>query len=274
MLQAELHGKLPEIERMEDVLTSNIFGMIKYMPPSVGIFNILSCAKDYSKDRKPLIDNLKNQNLNFQDYDHVDFLFWENSSEHGEPDIILIMKSSKQTLDDLMLCIEVKYFSPKSRFGDQDQLMDYFLSLNNPNARRTYKNKKISRFEGKFVGLIYLTHFSQYTSVRDSLKEIYKKESINYEHKLFELRWHDIARILTTLKCKTKYEEDIVKDLVLLLQKKNLLDFSGFSAPSFELKYEPFLSVSSNLVKSSFSGFSILDSPDILNYEKNIFLEG
>lgn len=273
MLQAELHGKLPEIVRKEDVLTSNIFGMIKYLPPSVGIFNILAYAKDYSKDRKPLIETLKNQNLSFQDYDHVDFLFWENSEEHGEPDIIIIMKSSKQSLDDLMLCIEVKYFSPKSRFGENDQLMDYFISLNNPSARRTYKNRKISSFKGKFIGLIYLTLYSQYKSVRNSLEEIYKKESSNYEHKLFELRWNDITRILTSLKCKTQYEENIVKDLVLLLQRKNLMDFHGFSEPSFELKYASFLSMSSNLVKSSFSGFGILDSPDILNYEKNIFLE-
>jgi hypothetical protein len=37
MLQAELHGKLPEVERKEDVLTSNVFGMIKYIHPGKSI---------------------------------------------------------------------------------------------------------------------------------------------------------------------------------------------------------------------------------------------
>ena len=229
MIQAELKGKLPEVENREDVLTSNVLGLMKYLPPREGIFKILSELKDYSMNRNSLFDNLKSQNININDYDTVDYLFWENSAKYGEPDLILIIKSPKQHLKELMLCIEVKYFSGKSRSGEYDQLMDYCLSLENKDARKTYKNPKIKKFNGIFLGLIYLTYFSQYNSVREALREIRKKGFNHYESNLYELRWNDITRVLSSSESKNKYENKLIKDVVLLLKKKNLVDFEGYS---------------------------------------------
>jgi len=238
MIQAELKGKLPEVENREDVLTSNVLGLMKYLPPRKGIFKILSELKDYSMDRNSLFDNLKSQNININDYDTVDYLFWENSPKHGEPDLILIIKSPKQHLKELMLCIEVKYFSGKSRSGEYDQLMDYCLSLENKDARKTYKNPKIKKFNGIFLGLIYLTYFSQYNSVREALREIRKKGFNDYESNFYELRWNDVTRVLSSSESKNKYENKLIKDVVLLLKKKNLVDFEGFTNVSFSYKFD------------------------------------
>lgn len=47
MLQAMLHGKLTrQEEEMEDLLTSNVFGLVKYLPPEMVLIPFLSQAKD------------------------------------------------------------------------------------------------------------------------------------------------------------------------------------------------------------------------------------
>jgi len=51
MLQAMLHGKLTRKEEsMEDLLTSNAFGLMKYLPPEAALFPFLSLAKDPFSD--------------------------------------------------------------------------------------------------------------------------------------------------------------------------------------------------------------------------------
>ncbi len=46
MLAAQIHGKLKrEEEYLEDLLTSNVFGSIQYIPPEDGLVPILSAAE-------------------------------------------------------------------------------------------------------------------------------------------------------------------------------------------------------------------------------------
>jgi len=124
MIQAELKGKLPEVANREDVLTSNVLGMLKYIPPQRALFRILEEARDYSAARSTFLHNLSATGIELSAYDSVEYLFWENSPVYGEPDLILLISSSGNDRIDLMLCIEVKLLSEKSRSGDRDQLMD------------------------------------------------------------------------------------------------------------------------------------------------------
>ncbi|MFH1941896.1 MAG: hypothetical protein ABIL68_07300 [bacterium] len=276
MLQAELKGKAPEVENSEDILTSNVFGLIKYLPASEGMFQILKEAKDYSTDRNSFLNNVKAQGIDLSEYDDVDYLFWESSPKFGEPDLILIFKSRKEALKDLMLCIEIKYLSGKSREGEYDQLMDYCLSLEFKDRRKTYHNPKIAKFDGIFLGLVYLTYFSQYRSARDSLAQIRKKGVLDYEKKLYELRWNEITKTLSGIQSKSMYVEKIKEDLIFLLKKKNFIDFKGFSEVNFDVIYKPCISFAIRPKKPSkpeFAGFAELEDPGILEYDKHIFLE-
>jgi len=46
MLAAQIHGKLKrEEEDLEDLLTSNVFGSIQYIPPEDGLVPVLSAAE-------------------------------------------------------------------------------------------------------------------------------------------------------------------------------------------------------------------------------------
>ena len=54
MLQAILKGKLSrEQENMEDVLTSNVFGLLRYVQPQEGILKYLWLAED-NEGNQPL----------------------------------------------------------------------------------------------------------------------------------------------------------------------------------------------------------------------------
>lgn len=45
MLVALLHGKLSrDQENMEDILTSNVFGVMRYLPPAIALFPFISKA--------------------------------------------------------------------------------------------------------------------------------------------------------------------------------------------------------------------------------------
>ena len=51
LLQAQLRGKLTvEEERMEDLLTSNVFGSIKYLKPEEGLLPILQSTVARAKE--------------------------------------------------------------------------------------------------------------------------------------------------------------------------------------------------------------------------------
>jgi len=276
MIQAELYGKLPGVENSEDVLVSNVFGMLKYLPPPKGILRILEQTKDYSRKRNSLINNLMAQNIDLYQYDKVNYYFWKYSSEHGEPDLILIIRNSEKALEPLMLCIEVKYLSDKSREGEFDQLKDYCLSLEKPEFRKTYNESDIAEFKGTFIGTVYLTHFSQYMDVQKSLEQIRKRGFNNYESKLYELKWKDITRVLREFKSNYEFEKMIAEDLASLLIKKNLVDFEGFPDISFDLRYDPLFSWLTKPGKHllhDFKGFSELKEPDILKFAKKIFFE-
>ena len=275
MIQAELNGKLPEVENSEDVLSSNVFGMLKYLPPQKSIFKILEQTKDYSKQRNSLIDNLNAQNISLYQYDKVNYYFWKYSSVHGEPDLILIIRSSEKALEPLMLCIEAKYLSPKSREGEFDQLKDYCLSLEKSEFRKNYNESDIADFKGNFIGIIYLTYFSQYLDVQESLGQIKKKGFNNYESKLFELRWNDITRVLRGFESSYEHEKMIAEDLVSLLIKKNLMDFEGFPEISFDLRYDclfSWITKPGKHLHHDFKGFSELKEPGILSFYKSICL--
>ncbi|GAH35154.1 unnamed protein product, partial [marine sediment metagenome] len=90
MYLAELHGKLPSrIERMEDILTSNVFSLFKYSTREIFLQGYLN----------KLGFNISNQEAN-----EAEFIFWPRFGDNTEPDLVLIV-------GDYYLLIEAKYFS-------------------------------------------------------------------------------------------------------------------------------------------------------------------
>ena len=216
MIQAELHGKLSEIKNSEDVLTSNIFGLLKYLPNDI-LLNILDHAKTLSG---------KKIELDLKSY-IPEFIFWENIKGYGEPD--LIIKFRNKVGHELILCIEIKYYSSKSGDGDNDQLKRYFEALSIS-----------SKEKSSFLGVVYLTKYPSRKELEDSLYYIKQKELDDAEEKLFQLRWFEITKSLENYNgVLNRHEDLIVKDLIEYLNYKNFVEFTDFTFQSKDFNFSP-----------------------------------
>ena len=216
MIQAELHGKLSEIKNSEDVLTSNIFGLLKYLPNDI-LLNILDHAKTLSG---------KKIELDLKSY-IPEFIFWENIKGYGEPD--LIIKFHNKVGHELILCIEIKYYSSKSGDGDNDQLKRYFEALSIS-----------SKEKSSFLGVVYLTKYPSRKELEDSLYYIKQKELDDAEEKLFQLRWFEITKSLENYNgVLNRHEDLIVKDLIEYLKYKNFVEFTDFTFQSKDFNFSP-----------------------------------
>jgi len=188
MLQAMLHGKLTrEEEGMEDLLTSNVFGLMKYLPPEAALFPFLSLAKD------PFSENTLHDWL--KDAVQVkEWYFWRWLHAPGcipcEPDVEILILNRDNTTTRLL--IEAKYHSGKSSSSlegesrPNDQLAREF-----DNLRTLCEQEQISRY-----GIIYLTaDFScPIEDLHDSMQEYKKKR--NFEPHFYWLSWRKLPDIL------------------------------------------------------------------------------
>ncbi len=253
MIQAELKGKLPEVENSEDVLTSNIFGLLKYVSKDV-FLEILSHAKTLSE--KKFLDCVEHKLVNY----NFEFTFWENIDGFGEPD--LIVKFKDETGHELVLCIEVKYYSSKSGEEDNDQLRRYFEGLTLPKSK------------SDFLGVIYLTKYPSRKELEDSLKCIEQQGLIGAEDKLFQLRWFEITKAIEDYNKESlsKHERLILDDLLLYLKKKNFVEFTEFSFQTKEFNDFSDTFYESHFQK--FDGFTFQNSDFDYNLNKNIIYGG
>jgi len=116
MIDALLQGKLTSRqENMEDILTSNVFGMLQYVPPERGLFPFLALARTPETHEKhccPL------KNLLGESY-AVEYRFWPTWQDR-QPDVELRIKSSD--VDLYLIGIEAKYRSGKSSEAEADDV--------------------------------------------------------------------------------------------------------------------------------------------------------
>jgi len=238
MIQAEMKGKVPEVEGMEDVLTSNVFGLLRYVHNPAVLFRILDQARTLSGRR--LTECVGSDLSSYS----PEFLFWEQVGAVGEPD--LIIRFRKAGKPDLILCVEIKYYSPKSGEGDDDQLRRYFEGV----------SEVASLSASTFLGIVYLTKHPSRKELIDSLRLIQEKGVMDPEDKLFQLKWAEVTEALgdADLAQLSDSERMILADLRDYLRYKNLVGFSRFSFDSMAFDFAPEKFYESN----RFSGFSFL----------------
>lgn len=198
MYLAELHGKLhPRIERMEDILTSNVFSFFKYSTREIFLKGYLN----------KLGFNISNQEAN-----EAEFIFWPRFEENTEPDLVLIVR-------DYYLLIEAKYFSG---FAEESKKTKAQLL-------REIKGGKIeARNYGKDFRLIAITADHYY---KENKFKIIPSDFIPH----FKwTNWQSVSsflyNILESSRDIKKQERDFALDLYNLLDKKHLRDFQGLNS--------------------------------------------
>ena len=233
LIQAVLGGKSLGYEYTEDILTSTVFGTIKYLRSDIALIPFIESAFLYDEKRTTLWEKLNSEGIELRCYREVEYVFWPWNQKFGEPDIILIFSNHAHGLDDSLLVVEAKFKSPKSGTDENDQLARYFQAINCD--IENFTKACVSRFKGKKGYIIYLTEAEAYSEIKAS-SNILENKYDDAKDKVFHLRWHHLYRILELMyPFYSSFERLIVDDLMQCMEKLGLRDFSGISLPDKQL---------------------------------------
>jgi len=247
MYLAELHGKLSQrIERMEDILTSNVFSFFKYSTRDIFLKGYLNKLGFDVSDQEAI---------------EAEFIFWPHFEDNTEPDLVILVGN-------YYLLIEAKYFSDFG--GETDETKAQLI-------REIEGGQLDAKNYGKDFVLIAIT--------ADSYRKDYKFEVIPSDFiPYFKwTNWQKVSWVLTNIlesdKKITKQERDFALDLYNLLDKKNLREFQSFNVLSLMNQYlkphaSVFFDAKTAKFRGDFIGFlnSLPFDKKILMMRKTIFL--
>jgi hypothetical protein len=204
LLQAQLKRKLTRREEdMEDLLTSNVFGSLKYVLPQDGLSYVLTSAEDVNGNKIQLP----------QDIVKIQYDFWPQLREADcnpcEPDVLLRVNFSNG--QKTIILVEAKYHSDKSSIADDSELPTDQL------AREWHNLVKLAETENSIPLLLYVTAdiMCPVESIIDSQNELQKKNLP--EMNAFWVSWRRIHSLF-----KKASEESILADLTKVLELQGL----------------------------------------------------
>ena len=225
MYLAELRGKLSSrIERMEDVLTSNVFSFFKYS--SRGIF-----LKKYL--------NELGFNVSVREAEEAEFRFWPVFEDGTEPDLVIIAGN-------YYLLIEAKYFSEFSAGKEKS----------NSQLLREIKNGKLeAKNYDKEFNLIAIT--ADYYYKKDKFKIIPQKYRPYFKWTNWQLVSSFLDNILSSNPNIKGSERDFCLDLYNLLDKKHLRSFQNitYDGPLLKDYRSIFFNAKTAKLRGDFIGF-------------------
>ena len=225
MFIAQIRNKLTrQEEQMEDLLTSNVFGLWRYLPAELGLLQLLETAK-----------NCEGQGIGMP-YEvaetHLDFWPWlrEGASKGCEPDVLidLVGSDGKKCL----VLIEAKHLSGKSSIATNvtdeplptDQLAREMLNL----RLLAQRNSADSH------ALVYVTSDAglPIKDLSDAITELTDKTGVGSADQFYWTSWRVLPQILRAveLSARDPVEKKLVGDLRIILDQMGL-DTSEVSHP-------------------------------------------
>ena len=213
MLQAQLRGKLYRSEEdLEDLLTSNVFGSMKYVPPEEALLPILASSRNGSGEAA--VHGLQPESS-------AEYSFWpwlnEQGCEGSEPDVLITIRlADKQKI---IVLVEAKYLSDKSSEANEQTVPTDQLAREWDNLTCLAKREKATPI------LLYVTADLGFPrkSIEDSCQEYVQKRKRNMN--VHWISWRNLPDLFSD----TKHE--ILKDLVKVLRRQGLTLFEGITKP-------------------------------------------
>jgi len=225
MYLAELHGKLSSrVERMEDVLTSNVFSFFKYSSRDIFLKKYL---------------NELGFNISNREAAEAEFRFWPVFEDGTEPDLVIIV-------GDYYLLIEAKYFS---EFSEGKEKSDSQLLREIKNAKLEAKN-----YNKKFK-LIAIT--ADYFFKKYKFKVILPDIQAHFKWTNWQLISSFLDNILSSNPNIKGPERDFCLDLYNLLDKKHLRSFQSitYDGPLLKDYSSIFFNAKTAKLRGDFIGF-------------------
>lgn len=225
MYLAELHGKLSSrVERMEDVLTSNVFSFFKYSNRDIFLKKYL---------------NKLGFNVSIREAEEAEFRFWPVFEDGTEPDLVIIVGN-------YYLLVEAKYFSG---FGKKTETTDDQLI-------REINGGQLEAFSyGKEFHLIAIT--------ADYYFKKYKFEVIpqKYRPHFKWTNWQSVSSFLDSILSSNPNIKGSLRDFCLdlydLLDKKHLRSFQNitYNGPLLKEYSSIFFDARTAKLRGDFIGF-------------------
>lgn len=220
---AEIKGKISSSgsnlnDRLEDDLTGNVFGTLRYMSFNHGLKQILMQGI-YPRNLTNIIGNIDEEEWS-------QFIkFWPYDKE-GEIDVLI-------DFNDTMIGIEVKYLSGLS---SDDDVNNNSLESDETSTEKD-NDKSINQLsrEARIISRLGSNKKKILISIADgeACKEFYKnvksRDIIEKDVELAYVSWQSFLHGLEVLKPVNVYEKIIVSDLKDLLIKKGFESFKDFT---------------------------------------------
>lgn len=239
---SEIHNKISQTgsnlsDRLEDKLTGDFFGTLRYLPFELGLKHVLKTAAfDHNQIKQNWFDFIESQ-LGYE----AKIEFWPKDTE-GEIDLLI-------SSDEFVVGVEVKYLSGISSEDSNDQILVDFNTSVNQLARYSRMLENNSR--GRKPFLLFLAPYLMMNSVKNTL---INRPIISPAVNLGFMCWEDILESLITVD-KSQYDIGqmiIVNDLKALLTKKGFVRFNGFGKNSANI----------SIIKEKYYQFILKDSPN------------
>ena len=253
MTIAELHGKLnPErpqgvSERMEDLLTSDVFGTMKYAGWDKGFIDWIKTAE--AAPVSPIAPPITSL-FGTGEISQVYYRFWPVLTNGREPDLALLVAIDNRKF--LLITVEAKYFSGTSDWDDEEwaeqrdltgsQLADQVLGLYKMSEGELVQWFSVKAKGQEALKKHELTKIHLFITVNSVLpvldyEKAVKKMNGPWPVSSYWLSWHGLSEYLEKhLDEQITGQKELIKDLYLLLQKKRLVPFSGFSMSPSQLR--------------------------------------
>lgn len=219
---AEIHGKISRTgsnlsERLEDELTGNVFGNLRYLPFNIGLKQIL-CNALFPENIRDMIYQVNacnwSENIEFWPYDR-----------EGELDAYI-------EFGDLVIGIEAKYKSGISSDDGMDYSeMDDTNGFTDSNHQLQRESRIISeRANGKDKVLLLVADALDCTDIFKDVKE--RNLLVNSDVILGYISWQSILRELRKLNISNPFHKVVVSDLIALLNRKEFEQFHSMNIES------------------------------------------
>lgn len=254
---AEIKGKLWQTghnlnESLEDNLTGNFFGALRYIPFDLALRNILS-AEVYPSKVGDLIGEIKAE-------------FWSDKLEfwpHDEEGII----DALLNFDDTIIGIEVKYISGLSSDDniDNSYKTDKQSIEAEPSKNQLSKESRIvsRKGAGKTKILLFIANSE---SCRNVYNDVVNRNIISTDVQMAYISWQSILVELKKLKLDDRYYQVIIDDLISLLTKKGFESFKDIHVDfDVDIDQEKFYSFcATNSLDSNFETDSTIKGANTL----------
>jgi hypothetical protein len=236
MIFADLHGKLGSgyqkaHERGEDLLTSTVFGLLRYLPFDQGLGAVLRRARVVQNRAGEIVCALDSDWLRLSDGLSRPLEFWPRLRRGGEPDMRLTLAGGKE-----VVLIEVKLHSGKSQLAEDDPAADDEEAgggdATDEREARIDPDQLVRYFEGQSdelsagarLSIIYLT--SHVLPPLAELQESFRRAKRG-DIRLAWLSWRDVWAVAEAAKAPASGDGPAA-DIAALLRHKGLYQFNGF----------------------------------------------